>query len=194
MLIRYQCVWTGFSGAPGYSTFHANETVITAQAFAEACRAYLQGAATTSVSGDALPATVKITPNSYVELIDELTGNLQGLSALGTIPLVIQGVNTAGYSSSTGQVTQWITSSFLNGRRVRGRTFIVPLSSATFDTDGTLATAYLTKARTAATTFVANGSPVVWHKPEPLVSNGSMWPVVASQVNDKTAMLTSRRD
>jgi hypothetical protein len=71
---------------------------------------------------------------------------------------------------------------------------MVPLAVGTYDVDGTLLAGYLTKIRAAATTFVANGSPVVWHKPVPVVSNGSIHDVVASQVNDKTAMLTSRRD
>jgi hypothetical protein len=111
-----------------------------------------------------------------------------------TTPAVIQGTAASGYSSASGAVVGWITNGFHNGRRIRGRTFLVPLGGVAYDTDGTLSAAYLTKCRSAATLYVTNGSPAIFTRPQPGLSNGGATAVSAAQVNDKAAVLTSRRD
>jgi hypothetical protein len=78
---------------------------------------------------------------------------------------------------------------------VRGRTFLVPLHPVVFQNDGTITSATLDALRLAASTLWSSGGLHVWHRPTtPTGTDGQAFPVNASNVADKSAVLRSRRD
>jgi hypothetical protein len=75
---------------------------------------------------------------------------------------------------------------------------MVPLTSNGFDNTGTLDDAKLATWRTAAATMISTSDAAklaVWARPTaPAATDGESFNVVTSTVNDKGAILTSRRD
>jgi len=112
-----------------------------------------------------------------------------------TPPVVINGNATGSYSAPSGAVITWLTGLVHQGRRVRGRTFLVPIANQQLDTNGTLGSAFLTNLRTAAAAYIATAvNPCIWARPDPGTTNGAAFTVAAASVADKVAVLTSRRD
>lgn len=190
---RVKCRWTGFTGAPGYTILHFDAqtapTAAAAEAAADAAHTFIQDCASN------MPSVVKLTIETAVEVIDEATNQLE---TIYTVPagVPLSGTVPGGFSSATGACITWETGEVKNGRRVRGRTFLVPLAGTCYDTDGTLTSGTLTDLQNAASGIAAGGfSFGVLSRPSgPGASDGSFHTVSSGRVNDKTAILTSRRD
>lgn len=190
---RVKCRWTGFTGAPGYTILHfdapTEPTEAGAEAVADAAHGFIQDCASN------MPTAVKLTIETAVEVIDQTTNQLE---TIFTVPSGVQlaGTLAGGFSSATGACITWETGEVKNGRRVRGRTFLVPLGGSCYDTDGTLTSATLTDLQNAASGLSAGGFTFgVLSRPSgPGASDGSFHTVSSGRVNDKTAILTSRRD
>jgi hypothetical protein len=81
-----------------------------------------------------------------------------------------------------------------------GRTFIVPLATAAYGTDGRLGTAFRNAANNALATYVGRvssgtpGHPVVWKHPHKGQTNGQTGLVTSAAVGLKVAELSRRRD
>lgn len=140
------------------------------------------------------------------DIISAETGQLTG--AWSDVPLGdLVGTDGGGnYAAPAGACLTWNTASILDGTRVKGRTFIVPLSNTQYD-DGSLSAASLAVLTNAANAFVAASAPdnfVVWHRPYPgrpagvlparAAHPGAAASVTSSSVRDTVAILTSRRD
>lgn len=194
-MFRVVAEWTGFSGAPGYSNFFfqgPEETEATAQLAVNAVRAFFE-----AIRND-LPAGVTINVSPVVGEVNRQDGVLGDEIQVGTAPAAVVGQGTGGWSAASGTVVNWRTATIVRGRRVRGRTFLVPLQSGSYDNQGTLTTGALGVLRAAANTLAGfNGAGglrfVVWSRPRAGVL-GSTAPVEAAQVNDRVAILRSRRD
>lgn len=186
--------WSGFSGAPGYTNLHfldpdeitetgANETSVRNRAFWQAISVYL-------------PIGVTVTMPAFLEHIDTGSGEL-----IAEVPwaqgAAVNGSSSSNYSSATGGCITWRTVGVVNGRKLRGRTFLVPLGNGTFDTNGTLLAAVVTGMTTAGNNL-ANATTgidlAVWHRPAPGGTDGIAAGVTSCSVTDKTAVLRSRRD
>ena len=196
-LYRATWTWSGFPGAPGYTTFHfldpdpisesgINQTALRARNFWEA------------VDG-LMPSTVKIDEPQILEEIDTATGTLiQELSWPGGSQMT--GAMVGKYSSAVGAAITWNTVGVINGRRLRGRTFLVPMGMNSFETDGTLGpterTTILNAGNALADASVGLGIDLaVWHRPtSPGGTDGAAAGVTGCTVKDKTAVLRSRRD
>lgn len=198
-MLRVTAKWAGFSGAPGYSNFFfrdfaaGNEpTQAQAQGGVNRVNTFL-GAIQTL-----LPPNVNITVQPIVDVIEETTGQLTTSFSVPT-PTAVPGTSTVTtYSAPTGAVVTWRTAGVRAGRRVRGRTFLVPLATNCYQADGTLDTA---KAATLATASAAladsSGTPDlgVWARPTSKgASDGVWWLVTNATVPDMAAVLRSRRD
>lgn len=192
-LYRVKARWTGFTGSPGYSIFHFDISTTPnptdAQAVAGEVRQFFADNSTR------LPSAVRVQVEGFVEVIDEPTGQLQDVVAI-TAPTAVNGAASGGFSSATGACVVWTTGGVRNGRRVMGRTFLVPLSSSNYDVDGTLVGGSLTGIQTAANTLVGDMLGfVVYARPSaPGAADGESFVVTGSRVADKTAVLRSRRD
>lgn len=184
-IIKIQAIWTGFVGAPGYTTWYfasgTTTQVVQMRNYFDAIKAELPSIVTVQVQ------------NAGLEL-DEGTGAATGAwSAASAAPVVGGGIGV--YAAPAGAVTNWLTSAFVAGRRLRGRTFLVPLRGAAYQSDGTLVAGTLTTLQSAAAAqVVASGaSMLAWHRPVN-GSGGSVDAVTSSAVPDKVCVLRSRRD
>jgi hypothetical protein len=158
-----------------------------------------------------LPAAVSLVPQGIYQTFDEGISTPAGGAQLidqgtaATIPQTTQGTGTGVWSAATGAWINWITTAFVNGRRVVGRTYLVPLGNTNvFQTDGTLSDTFR-NAVVANGNSLNNGSPahVVYYNrggpsdpPRPTDKPHAFgWQsVTACTVPDKAGILRSRRD
>lgn len=189
-IYRYRWSITGGQVGTGFINFYADAS-LPAQPFVTATAALLNGAWATGASGG-LPSGITLTPDAICDVITAATGKLNGSSGI-TPPSVITGGNSSVYAAPGGFALTWTTGAIVNGKRLKGRTFFVPVSSAKFQTDGTLDNVYVSAIRAAAATY-AGGSwfPCVWHRPVG-GTGGSAAVMNGYTLNDKVAILTSRR-
>jgi hypothetical protein len=193
LIYRYKMIWTLPSGGPGVSTLFAFPDT-TEQIFADAVRAFFSDALQVATAHDCLPTGCSIQGDSIVDNIEVTDGTLASAVPV-TAPTVVSGNATGSYSAPSGAVITWLTGLVHQGRRVRGRTFFVPVANQQLDTNGTLGSAFLTNLRTAATAYIASAAnPCVWARPDPGTTNGAAFTIAAGAVQDKVAVLTSRRD
>jgi len=153
-----------------------------------------------------MPTDVTVTPERTGDIIEDTTGALVG-SWVGGVSTTHIGTAPGAYAAPTGAVITWLTSTILDRKRLRGRTFAVPLSSLAFENNGTLVSQTITNLKTAADQFILeqSASAVVWHRPfkgSPAVGTrparlahpGGHGLITASRVPDLAAVLRSRRD
>jgi hypothetical protein len=144
-----------------------------------------------------LPSTVSILVDPTVDVVNEATGDLEDFMTVAPDTARI-GSGAGTYAGPAGICVNWGTNGIRNGRRIRGRTFMVPITSAAMQSDGTIATASLTALRAATTNFLAigpTGVHGVWSRPTVAEPSGGQWSSTQSfTINDKIAVLRSRRD
>lgn len=196
-LARVTINWTGFVGAPGFTNMYFSPAAggdIT-QAVVDAAVAKVD--TWLGQFKSSLPTAVTVGVDPSVEVIESADGKLQAFMT-GTPLAASAGTDSGTFSSATGVVTSWYTAGIRNGRRIRGRSFIVPMGPTAYQNDGTIATTKLGAWRTAANTLIANVDAArlaVWSRPSaPLATDGIAYDVISANMNDKVAVLTSRRD
>lgn len=144
-----------------------------------------------------LPVAVNVLVESEVEVIEDSTGTLVNTFATpGTS--AVSGSGAGAFSAATGAVVNWRTNGIRNGRRVRGRTFLVPLNGAAFAATGQLGSGIVTTITTAASALADGaGSPdlFVYGRPSAVgAADGVSYVVSSASVPAMGAILTSRRD
>lgn len=176
--------WTGFSGAPGYSVFYATPAMGLSgviKTFFESVKALI-------------PQDVNIASPSSGDTLNELSGQLLGTWS-GGVGGSTQGTSANPWAAPVGASITWLTDGVVNGRRVRGRTFLVPLNTGAYDYQGSLQATAISTLQTAANALVtsAAGDLLIWHRPVN-GGGGSVHAVTGARVADKAAILRSRRD
>jgi hypothetical protein len=197
-IIRIKINWTGFIGSPGYTNLYFEpvpEGDPITQAVVDAAHLKVQ---TWMIAVKAfLPTNTTITVDSQVAELDEQTGNIEAFWTIAAPTLQI-GTAAGAYTAGTGVCVSWSTAGVRKGRRVRGRTFIVPLGGGTYDTDGTIQAGSLTTLRSAANALHvdSNGVRLVVYARTPgaIIPDGGAYDVTGATINDKVAFLSSRRD
>lgn len=192
-IFRVKARWQGFSGAPGYTILHFGDGTeqdgATPDSAVVATRAFFQ-----SLSGLLAPG-VSISIENAVEELETGSGQMQTIHTTASVtPVTASGAGT--YAAPVGAVVNWITNEVRNGRRVRGKTFLVPMSSSIYQADGTLATAHMATIQQAAEALIADANSLlcVYARPETGTTNGRLAPVTGARVPDMAAVLRSRRD
>lgn len=201
-ILRIKARWSGFNGAPGYTVMHFRDFGTgdgpgaaldrnAALAAANRVQAFFQAIANN------LPQAVRINIEPEADLLEDSTGTLlnsfdvSGGSA-------VQGTEAFSYSAAVGAVINWRTSGVREGRRVRGRSFVVPLSSSAFAQDGSLNNVARSDIQDAADALVASsGTPDlgVYARPTgPGASDGAWFVATSASVPTMGAVLRSRRD
>ena len=145
-----------------------------------------------------LPNVVSLQTLNEVEEIDANNG---ALISIWTAPSVAAQSGTAsataGWAAAAGGVISWSTAIVHRTRRIRGRTFVVPMSTEAWDTDGTIKSVQLSTLNTAATNLRTPTAEIelgVWARPSaPGLSDARFAPVSSHRVPDMSAILTSRR-
>lgn len=174
---------TGFTGAPGVSTFYTNAV--------PAARSALQAFFTSA--GVALAGQVHWEVEQSGDVIDEVSG-LTTAAWSDSGSMVGTGGGTGAYVGPAGVVVNWQTAGIVGSRRLRGRTFLVPSSTGTFDSAGTIVDSVVATVASAAATLVTSGGLRIYHRPGPVGSPaGISFPMVSSSVPDLAAVLRSRR-
>jgi|SRR5664279_812320 len=188
---RVRVVMNNWPGAPGYINFYENSDVVSHEPY--------------RVFFDAIKALVPIGLTFQVpgigDILSEETGNIIGSYSF-TTPALVTGTGNATYPNGVGACVDWLTAGVVAGRRVMGRTFLVPLTNVAYDTNGTLTPTALTTLQNAALALsTALGADfVIWSRPfeggpggVPAARAGSVHAVVSAKVPDLAAQLRSRR-
>lgn len=192
---RLRVTWSGAPViGPGLSTFYALDT---SPGFPAAVRAMIAGWASS------IPTGTTITVPNNGDVIDPSTGALTGVWSDGSAPAPVTGSGSGTYARGVGAQVRWRTSGIVAGRRVVGSTFIVPMVSLGFDTDGTLGPATITALLTPATAYVAAAPyACVWSRPfagDPSATPpkparaGSIHLIGGASIPDRPSWLVSRR-
>ena len=175
--------WNGSTGLPGVSVFYS--------AAADDATANL-GTFFTAIK-TLFPSSLSWSIPAAGDEISDASGQLVGGWSGGT-SASITGSGGASYAAGTGSYVQWGTATILSGRRLKGRTFLCPLTTSTYDSDGTITAAANTTINGALTTLVATNKLRIFHRPPVGTSAGGMSDVVTSGVlSDKVTSLKTRR-
>lgn len=201
-ILRITARWSGFLGAPGYSNFHFTTDGgfwdggllgDSAQAAADGAASDVQFAF--QQVNSYLPSGVQIDIESEAEILNSDTGEILGFANVD-VAGVGGGGSSSSWSGASGGVINWRTNDYRFGRRIRGRTFMVPLDGDAYEGDGTLSTG----GRGALQDFaeriqLGTGSADfgVWSRPRN-GAGGVFATVTGFNVPDMAAILRSRRD
>lgn len=174
----------GFAGGPGYSVFHgADGSVLNGalQAFYNSMKVYLA------------KGVVVTFPSSGYNLTSA-TGVATGVWS-STAPSPVTSLGSSTYAAPAGCVVCWRTGGLTaKGHLIKGRTFIVPGDGQMFQNDGTLDNSFRSALLGYAATLISTGSLYVLSRPTTKGgSDGQANDVTSATVNDRAAILTSRR-
>lgn len=192
--------WSGTTGGPGLTQFAMTAaggsfwTSANAQSAVDAVRAFLVN------NQPYIPNEVNLQVMPDVDQYDELTAQLTGTTTATTTPASLLGGGTGSYAGGCGYRYNWRTGVIRNGRRVNGKTYVVPAISSVFAADGTLGSTQVTNFNGYASSFLnalsASGlALMVWSRPNDVTGlPGAMSGVATGDVSDKSAILRTRRD
>jgi hypothetical protein len=192
-IARVRANWTGFAGASGVSTFYLGTSPTGADL--DFIQDFFNGFSGLLASG------VVVTVEQSGDTLNEADGVINGSWSATRTQAPATGSGGSNYSGATGIVIRWRTAGVVNGRRVRGATFLVPLSTAEF------AAGVPSSGNVALVTSSANGLAqdlnsrplVIWSRPfagapgNPARA-GTAHPVTSGEGRNLSAVLRSRRD
>lgn len=140
-----------------------------------------------------VPSGVTWTVPDGGDLIEESSGQLTG-TWTGDSGGTVTSNATGTFAQGVGARISWMTEAIRGGRRVRGTTFVVPLSSSTYDSQGSFTPAALGDLSDAANALLSNAdwNLLIWSRPRPGL-NGLGVPVARVEVPDKISWLRSRK-
>ena len=201
-ILRITAQWSGFTGAPGYSNFHftTDGGFWDGGLLGDAAQTAADGAATRvagafNAARDQLPSGVRVDIQTEAEILNSDTGEIVGFAEVPAGYAIGNG-GTGGWSAASGAVVNWRTNDYRFGRRIRGRTFLVPLAGSAYQSDGTLSTSGRAAVQSFGAEMVGGTGGAefgVWSRPRN--GNGGVFAtVVGYNVPDMAAVLRSRRD
>lgn len=181
--LRVQLAGGGVAG-PGVMTLYTLGLGGDLQDAAETLMISLQGL---------LPNDVSFTFPGAGDSIEDSTGELVG-SWTGGGSTVTAGTGTGPFMLGTGFGITWATNGIVAGRRVKGRTFVVPAISSCFDTTGFLDVGVRTTINNAIAAFRTDIATehAIWSRPVPGRA-GTSHPVTAGAPMTKPVWLTTRK-
>lgn len=182
-VFKAQFAWTNFPGGPGVNTIYLNEAPSDLEAFKTFYESIAAG----------IPSNVTISyPGSGVEL-DATDGTLVGAWSVTT---EADTICTGGgeYAGGVGYCIRWETGAFIAGRRLYGRTFLVPMVGSAFDEAGAPKPDFVGTVESACSLLVDNcaGTLAVWARKKG-ARDGSVHTVLSGHVAALPAFLKSRR-
>lgn len=187
-ILRHTAVWTGAPGLPGYSQFYQfidNEVSDDAQVGHYAVGALFSNLASL------IPDSITVTTDPVYQVLDGTTGEALMEGTVGDPNVPTEGGYVSNWSAQVGALIEWVTGFYIDGHKLRGRTYLVPLGNVS-DNDGTLPAGTLAVLQSAAA-YITGASPkfVVWHRP---VSGAGGLPkdITSFIVRDKACILRSR--
>jgi len=190
MAVIYQVrtVLSGFVGAPGYNQMYffggdpdAGDADL---AVGHVCDFW-------EAVGQAMPQITSWSVQPDVDVLNPASGAL--IEILATTPTAQVAHGPSGnYAGGVGACATWLTAAVHGSKQLKGRTFIVPMAGAAYDSDGTLGSGTLASLRAAATTLAAVANFGVWGRP--ISGAGGAWSAATGgTVRDQVSYLSSRR-
>lgn len=185
---RITALWTGANGLPGYTRMKFNGQLDSAAAAAAAgrMRTFFDSVKTY------LPAAVSISFSEAAQWF-ATTGELQAEVGF-TPPAPVVGAATGAYSAASGVVVNWLTGGVANGRKIRGRTFLVPCGQPVYSTAGQITAVPLAAITSAAQALLAGTPYLVVAANTPAGGSGYEAQIIGATVPSRVAVLRSRRD
>lgn len=188
-LVQFRTI--GFPGNPGFTTLAG---VLADGAdpapFVTAARTFM------SDVSQVFPTLWSASVEPTVSIVSEGSGALvRYYTPTAAQRAPIQGILGNSFGAGVaGAVVGWTTGEVVRARRVRGRTFLVPLSNQAYESDGTLLFTVITALQDAAQIFINSASGLAIYARPRLGVGGIAAVVLSARVNDKAAYLSSRRD
>ena len=181
-LYRVRSVWTGFPGAPGVTTMYFLDMATCLDAVHTFWSAMV----------GKLPSDVHIQVQNFGDVIDSATGDLTDSWTADTLTSVA-GTASDKYAAPVGSCVNWNTETVVGSRRLKGRTFLVPMGGDVYQTDGSIGGQDLTQIQGYADALISSESSsfVVWHRGTG--SDGTFGLITSATVPDKAVVLRSRR-
>lgn len=190
---RVNVAWQNFPGAPGLTQFFLDDAT-SGQTHIDAIRTFFDAIKAL------LPTGTTIQVPSSGDRINEADGSIQGTWSVATTPALVTCTGAGAYAGNAGMCVHWLTATIVRGRRLRGRTFLVPTVATAFDTNGTPTATALTTLNTAASALLTSMGSVmqVWSRPQKATPEhaayvGSRGNVTGFRVPDLAVSLRSRR-
>lgn len=191
-VLEYRVNWGSGGPNPGVTVVHgrisgAFTSAQAAQALADRTRTFFDAMKGYVGGGVAWTFPAEVTEHNTA------TGDLEGVDAI-TAPAPVTSTGSGAYAAPSGMRFEWRTDAIVSGRRLRGRTFIVPLVTSQYETNGTISGTLITAAQTAANAFLSAGvftacQPSVWSR-----THGVQSDITSANIPDEVAILRSRRD
>lgn len=197
-LLRGKIRWTIPGAGTAYTVLHFGTQDASTPTQADAVQAVTKMQTFAQNISAALPNVVQLQVQNECEEIVATSGQMLGIYSGATqTPVNGTAAAAAGWAAAAGGVITWNTAGVRNGRRVRGRSFVVPLSNEVWDIDGTIKSVPMGTLNTAATNLRTAGTDVelvVYARPSaPGANDGAQFPVLGHRVPDMSAILRSRR-
>jgi len=173
----------GGPGGPGVCTLY----------FRDAGAAVPAVLAFVDVWAQACPDDVTFTVPDTGDVLNQETGTLVGVWSGGVAGGFV-GDSPDPFIAGSGARVRWLTTGLVDGHRVRGSTFLVPVAAGIFTTAGILGTEWVDNFQDAADALIAStpGNMVVWSRPT-ADRVGTIHNVVSAQVPLTPTSLRSRR-
>jgi hypothetical protein len=192
----FNVLWTstGYTGAPGYTKLHFFASNSTRPTVVEVNNAVTATRALLAATSTYLPTGVTYAFQNPIQWFND-SGTLLGEVSSTAAPANVVGSGGSNYPGGAGAVIFWDTGSLNGGHKIRGRTYIVPLSTTAFANDGTLATGLVSGLQAAVNTYVGTN-------PQPCVNSRKLGQddradttvtVLGGTVKDRSAFLRTRR-
>lgn len=190
-MFRYRVDWSVPGGGGGASLFYfdsvAGSTQTDQNNAVAAVRTLFDSLHTRAPSGVSWGF-----PGELAECNDS-TGTVIAYTSVSA-PAGVTATGSGSYAAGVGMRIDWLTNGIHNGRRVKGRTFFVPLTASNYDTAGTLDGAALTSMQTAVNTYLSTTQalpckPLIFSRRAP-----GVFAIQSGVIVDKDAILRTRRD
>jgi hypothetical protein len=147
-----------------------------------------------------IPNGTSISVQAQIDELDTVSGDLLSSAAMTVIPAVVTSTATAvAYAAGSGFCVTWQAGGVFNGRRIKGRTFIVPAVGC-YETDGTLTAGVISAVQTAGAALIATAGAdlAIWNRAyndatPPVATSGLVTSATTCVVKDTAAQLRSRR-
>ena len=189
MVFQYRPEWSGTSGGPGVTVLNARlgaGGLLEEQQFADFTRAwYLRMVAF-------FPTEITFTFPAEVTELNTTTGVLESVVSVNA-PDPVTGTSAGVYAAPAGARVDWHTGAIVDGKRLRGRTYLVPITTGAYDGGGTLLATAINDLTADAVQYLSDmdgiGALGVWSR-----THGVIADVSSVNIPDEVAVLRSRRD
>lgn len=186
-LREHKVLWTGVTGLPGVNTWYFDDGgSITSDT--SALHTFYN-----DLAGYLPPGVVIQVPDSG-NIVNASSGVLTGVWTTGTTTSAVTGSGSNAFAAGVGACVTWKTATVANGRLIHGRTFIVPLMTGCYASDGTLTSTFMGDIASRITTFLSSAGANfrAWHRPV-AGAGGVAASVLSGSCPDQATRLVTRR-